>query len=476
MKADIKPIRSREVLIVGAPLALLIALVCCPAVSQAQFTANYRTNIISGVVSNWTGDYNVGNATFANVLLIQPNGVLSNGFGNLGNATGSSNNVAVVAGSGAVWRNTSGLRVGYFGSANNLVISNAGKVLVNGSTYVGASGSSSNNSILVAGTSSVWSNGDMFVGQYTTGNSLVVSNGGQVMAESVSVSDALSSGNNQILVTGPGSVWNTRTTFKLGTIGSGGNSLVVSNGGLLTASTLSAGYNSPNNTLTVAGGSVVAGSLQISAFSMAANSLVRVDGGSLFVTNAAGTAVLEVGKAATGSFILNGGNVTADRLLIDGSGSLNGCGTVTGSVLVTGQVTADCGGTLTFTGILTNNGTMRALNGSVLESYGPVVNNGTIDITFDTTNFHSTFINNGVVTTNNFPLMITSFRVVGPDARISFTTAVGKSYAVETNSGPVAGSWGTWTNNITGTGATVTLTNFGGASLPKRFYRIRTSD
>ena len=49
--------------------------------------------------------------------------------------------------------------------------------------------------------------------------------------------------------------------------------------------------------------------------------------------------------------------------------------------------------------MVTNNATVRALNGSVIESYALFVNNGTIDISGGSTNFHGGLINNGTITT-----------------------------------------------------------------------------
>jgi len=70
--------------------------------ARAQHTADYQAKIISGVTSNWTGNYLVGSNTFADVLLIQNNGVLSNGTGYSSYEAGSSNNSALVTGSGSL--------------------------------------------------------------------------------------------------------------------------------------------------------------------------------------------------------------------------------------------------------------------------------------------------------------------------------------------------------------------------------------
>ena len=59
---------------------------------RAQYTANFQTNTISGITNNWTGDYIVGFSTFADVLLIEGGGVLSNGHGYVGYSASGSNN------------------------------------------------------------------------------------------------------------------------------------------------------------------------------------------------------------------------------------------------------------------------------------------------------------------------------------------------------------------------------------------------
>src|SRR5579859_5811107 len=80
----------------------------CP--SNAQYTADYQTNIISGVTSNWTGNYAVGYPNSGDdALLIQNSGALSDGNGVVG-VTRS--NTVVVTGSGSVWNNVQSLSIG----------------------------------------------------------------------------------------------------------------------------------------------------------------------------------------------------------------------------------------------------------------------------------------------------------------------------------------------------------------------------
>ena len=53
------------------------ALILLSATAFAQFTANYQTNVISGVVSNWSGNYIVGSNTVFDLLRIDNGGVLT---------------------------------------------------------------------------------------------------------------------------------------------------------------------------------------------------------------------------------------------------------------------------------------------------------------------------------------------------------------------------------------------------------------
>lgn len=72
-----------------AVLGAVGCFVILAAPARAQYTDDYQTNTISGVTSNWAGNYLVGSNTFADVLLVQDGGVLSNGFGRLGRTVSS---------------------------------------------------------------------------------------------------------------------------------------------------------------------------------------------------------------------------------------------------------------------------------------------------------------------------------------------------------------------------------------------------
>jgi len=79
---------------------LLISIALTASFAHAQFTANFQTNIISGVISNWTGNYIVGSNTYADALVVQNSGLLSNRYAYIGYEAYSTNNSVLVTGSG----------------------------------------------------------------------------------------------------------------------------------------------------------------------------------------------------------------------------------------------------------------------------------------------------------------------------------------------------------------------------------------
>ena len=215
----------------------LLGVILCSRPTEAQYTANFQTNIISGVTSNWTGDYYVGSNTFADVLLIQNSGVLSNNLGYLGYLLNSINNSVQVTGLGSVWSNQSNLYIGERGRGNSLVISNGGQVTSGpgGLDLVGDFASSSNNHIIVTGAGSVWreNQSTFFFGKSGGGNTLLISDGGVVGVYGNSfIGVDASSRKNSVLVTGSGSMWTNSGFLIVGRSGTG-NSLVISNSGFV---------------------------------------------------------------------------------------------------------------------------------------------------------------------------------------------------------------------------------------------------
>jgi len=171
--------------------------------------------------------------------------------------------------------------------------------------------------------------------------------------------------------------------------------------------------------------------------------------------------------------LLGGIHTFANGIEVSSNAVLSGCGTVNGSVLVDagGLIQAHCGGTLTFTGIVTNNGTWIATNGNVFQAYGPVVNNGLINILDGNTNFLGGFVNNGILVDQASIPQIVSLTVAGSDVQIEFTTGPKVIYILEYTGDIVAPSW-TPLIGLTGEGGNVILTDFDATQQTQRYYRV----
>jgi T5SS/PEP-CTERM-associated repeat protein len=246
------------------------------------------TNIVDGVTNNAAGPYYVGNTGSFNGLIVTNAGQLVvTGNGMIGNATGSSNNSALVTGSSSVWSNSSLMIVGFSGLGNQLTIQNGG--LVNNTTaYLGYNASSSNNTVTVTGGNSLWKNSNEFhLGENGAGNQLIITNGGVVaVATTAYVGYSVGAKNNSALVTGTGSVWTNSGLFIMG-LNSPGNSLNIANSGAVFAANATVGLNasSTDNQLALAGGNLtVAGALDVRRGTLTFNG-GGLDVGTLLATN-----------------------------------------------------------------------------------------------------------------------------------------------------------------------------------------------
>ena len=102
--------------------------------------------------------------------------------------------------------------------------------------YIGYTGTDNNNTlnVLNPGTRLTINGGNVQVGYGGSNNSMVISNGGLVSDVTGVVSFAATAANNSALVTGSGSTWSNSTQVRLGVSGSG--TLTVANGGSVIAS------------------------------------------------------------------------------------------------------------------------------------------------------------------------------------------------------------------------------------------------
>ena len=226
-------------------------------------------------------DLYVGSNTPANTLDLT-NG--TNAYANtyVGFTVDASNNALGVYNAGTLLTNTSDLFVGDRGSGNAMTVAD-GAVVAAVTSYMGSWAVSSNNSVLVTGTNSMWQNSSVLhVGYSGNGNRLVISNGGTALNAIGSIGTFGS--DNIVEVTGAGSLWTNSGDLRLGyEDNANGNQLVVSNGGTVAANRLWVGYwESLSNSLVVTGtNSLLQASNVVVGRAGAGNQLVVSDGGTL---------------------------------------------------------------------------------------------------------------------------------------------------------------------------------------------------
>jgi T5SS/PEP-CTERM-associated repeat protein len=324
-------------------------------------SASNNSVLVTGSNSLWSAlNLTIGNDGSGNKLTISNQGTVSCLNGGIGYSANSSNNSVLVTGSNSLWTNVAHLYVGYAGSGNNLTISNQGTVSsVNG--WIGDSANSSNNSVLVTGSNSLWTNsGDLYVGVGGGGNSLTVSNAGGISCGSLSLG-AGSGSNNFVIVTGTNSKIVNTGDFEMNGGGTSTNNLmVISNGGVVSDvnATLYGNSNDPrtfdsvyikgagsawsNSTLTI-GGSGSANVTVCDGATLTASNGITLDGSN-------GVALIVVGDVTftngSGNYDSNGtgGSIIASSITFTNGGqSVIGFGqagtsTLTSSISGYGQI------------------------------------------------------------------------------------------------------------------------------------------
>jgi len=216
--------------------------------------ADANTATVTGPGSSWINSSNLfvgmGNA-YNNGLIVTNGGFVSNVDGYVGASSDAWFNSALVTGTGSRWINAGNLTVGLGGQYNNLLIS-AGGLVSNVYGHVGNGGHL--NTATVTGPNSTWINAaDLFIGLNTGSyNILTVSDGGYVENRNGYIG-RMGSDFNVALVTDAGSRWVNHGDLFLGYNPSSNNSLVISNGGVVIATNTWLGYDagSTNNSITV---------------------------------------------------------------------------------------------------------------------------------------------------------------------------------------------------------------------------------
>jgi T5SS/PEP-CTERM-associated repeat protein len=255
------------------------------------YDVNSSNNLVTvaGSGSVWTNARNlyVGEQGSANRLSIIDGGAVYSADGTVGDLSVIGSNVVIVSGGNSRWDCLADLRVGNSGAGNQMIISNGGAV-ANNTGSIGGFGSGE--IVSVIGTASVWSNRqDLYVGGNSSRNSLMITGGGRVFNVNGFIGYANSSISNTVLVSGSGSIWYNRGNLFVGYSGST-NRLDIGVGSSTIASNTYVGYN----------------------VSSTANQ-INITGGSLFVTNAAHNAVLDM---RCGTLTFSSGLLQADILTV----------------------------------------------------------------------------------------------------------------------------------------------------------------
>jgi autotransporter-associated beta strand protein/T5SS/PEP-CTERM-associated repeat protein len=330
--------------------------------------------------AEWHNSQNltIGNGGSGNALLVKGGGKVTSLDGIIGNLSTSSNNSVTVEGfnqSGldlvlltdpvqlggrtpSQWINSGSLIVGNSGNSSALSISAGAKVISGGSAWIGRNVDSINNSVSISGgsdrsgCSSLINYGDMTVGDAGSGNNITISSGGLLSSVDGLIANQATSSNNVVLVTGAreiyeqslylslisnsselripvrvvSSTWSNSGNLTIGNAGSG-NSMVISNGGLVTDvdGVISAQSTASNNSVLVTGsnslwsnsGSVTLGNGQITVAnggSLAASNIV-------IAANSASYGTLNVGTS--GGYDMAGLIRAAKIAFGNGSGAIN---------------------------------------------------------------------------------------------------------------------------------------------------------
>lgn len=307
---------------------LALAFSSSTLLAHAQYSRNNQTNIIDGETITAYSDHNysVGNMGSGDGLIVKNGGKLFDIIGSVGGRSrGNSNCWAQVVGVGSVWSNSGKLSVGLSSSGNALVISNGGQVL-SGSAWVGLFGRS--NTVIVTGSGSVWSNSADLVLFSLPGNTVTINNGGALYSLSSCLGTA--GYHSAAIVTGSGSVWSSSGSLTVGCF-SRDTQLLVSNGGSVDAQSVVIGARrGSNNVLAVHGGSCVTtntgfgaldvrrGALSLNSGTVLANQLIATNGAASVLQFSAGSLDVGVATVVNGQLLVAGDGVQVAKLNLRG--------------------------------------------------------------------------------------------------------------------------------------------------------------
>ncbi|MGA2602635.1 MAG: PEP-CTERM sorting domain-containing protein [Verrucomicrobiia bacterium] len=374
----------RRYLIVG----ILIGAVVGPCPSKAQYTADFQTNIISGVTSNWDDFYALGATNSGDVLLVENGGVLVDGFASIGSQAGANNNVAIISDPGSIWSNGSFLNIGESGSGNELFITD-GAAVNDQYGYVGSNASSSNNTAVVDGSRSVWNNTQEFTfGWFGSGNRLIVTNGGAIYGWDCYLGGGNTSVGNTVSVSGSGSTVGASSNLYIGYV-SAGNRVTISDGGLVFDANGYVGTSSNNFVVVTGSGSVWSNRADLTIGTseyMPGNQLTITNGGAVYDNNGS----VDGSPYPTSTVVSVSGNgarwCNSGNLSVGGGEGLGNCVTIGegGSVVASNSYVSPVTGSTSYNGITVCGGALfvtNALHTGTYQNTGLLtLNSGTLTV------------------------------------------------------------------------------------------------
>ena len=336
------------------------------------------------------GELQIGNVSSGNSLTVSNGATVSSTISTSIGISGSHNSVTV-NGAGSLLTNIGSLIVGTYSqsnnsSANSLLVTNGGG-LASGSATIGNTTSSFGNSATVSGPGSLWTNdGNVILGNGGSSNRLIIANGGVVMSSNFFISYTNTSSDNSVLVTGSSGTSSTLSNIGTLSIGYGGSgSLTVADGALVVATggiTIAAQPSSVG-TLNIGsfGGTDTAGAItaptiafgtgtgtikfnQINTATIAAN--ISDNGNGAISQLGSGTTIINGNNSGfSGLTTVNAGILLANSstalgtstVMVTNSGTLGGNGSIGGATTITSGGTLAPGynavGSLSFTNGLT---------------------------------------------------------------------------------------------------------------------------
>jgi len=243
------------------------------------YGASNTVNLTGGVL-NSTTDVIVGYFAGENALNITAGGNATVGSIIAGLDASSSNNTILVSGSSSALQTSGLIYLGQNGTSNSLVVENGGKVLSqNADAVIGLNAGSNGNALSINGTGSRFTNnGTLYVGRTGSNNTLSVANGGSLVTKNSRIGGDAASSNNTVTVSGAGSVWNNTGTLRVGSFGSNNTLAVTSGANVTVAGNTFIGYNatSANNLVSVEGAGSVLNLANATIGLSGANNTLRV--------------------------------------------------------------------------------------------------------------------------------------------------------------------------------------------------------